>query len=179
MLDRPGSDEYFEFYHTYVGKVPDGNIVETLIDQGDRLGARFADVPEQFETFSYAPGKWTVREVLGHIIDAERVFAYRALTVARADTTPLPGFEENEWAVHSNAGLRSLSSLVDEFVTVRAATVTLFNGLAPEAGTRRGMASGRPVSVRALAWILTGHAEHHLELFNERYAPAFDSASAS
>lgn len=179
MLDRPRSEEYFEYYQTYVSQVPDGDIVATLKEQSTRVEADFSSVPQHLETFAYAPGKWTVREVLGHMIDAERVFAYRALSIARGDTTPLPGFDENEWAVRSNAGSRSISVLVDEFSKVRAATVALLEGLDPDAGTRTGTASGRPVSVRALAWILAGHAEHHLRLCNERYIPAFDSAGAS
>ncbi len=177
MLNRPGSDEYFEFYQTYVEQVPDGPIVETLRSQGRRLVEALNEVPSRFETFAYAPGKWTVREVVGHIADAERVFAYRALTVARADETPLPGFDENDWARHSNSGSRSLSSLVDEFRNVRAASVALFEGLGEDAGQRRGTASGHSISVRAIAWILAGHAEHHLSLFRDRYRPAFGSTS--
>jgi hypothetical protein len=178
MLERPSSDEYFDFYHAYVGQVPDGEIVATLADQCDRVVGEFSKVPPHLETFAYAPGKWTVREVLGHISDAERVFAYRALTIARADTTSLPGFDENEWAVHSNAGVRPLESLVAEFAAVRAATLALLGGVTPEMGRLRGSASGRPISVRAIAWILAGHAEHHHRLFQERYSPAFQSAQA-
>ena len=178
MLERPSSDEYFDFYHTYVGQVPDGEIGTILADQRDRCVYEFSTVPPHLETFAYAPGKWTVREVIGHISDAERVFAYRALTIARADTTSLPGFAENEWAVHSNAGVRSLESLVEEFTAVRAATLALLGGFTTEMGDRRGVASGRPISVRAIAWIVAGHAEHHLRLFRERYSPAFQSAQA-
>lgn len=178
MLERPISDEYYDFYHTYVGLVPDGEIATVLADQRERLVDEFSTVPPHLETFAYAPGKWTVREVLGHISDAERVFAYRALTIARADTTSLPGFDENEWAVHSNAGVRQLESLVEEFAAVRSATLALLGGLAPEMGHLRGTASGRPISVRAIAWILAGHAEHHLRHFRERYSPAFESAQA-
>lgn len=179
MLDRPQSEEYFEFYQTYVGKVPDGDIIATLKDQSQRIAADFSSVPEHLETFAYAPGKWTVREVLGHMIDAERVFAYRALSIARGDSTPLPGFDENEWAVRSNAGSRSLVALIDEFAKVRASNLALFDGMDPDAGSRMGTASGRPVSVRALVWIIAGHAEHHLRLFNERYRSAFESGEHS
>ncbi len=177
MLERPGTDEYFDFYRTYVGHLPDGDILETLRAQGDRVVEAFSDVAGHLETFSYAPGKWTVREVLGHVIDAERVFGYRALTIARSDTTPLPGFNENEWAVYSNAGLRPLASLIDEFQKVRAATLAMFAGFNADAGRRLGTASGHTVSVRALAWILAGHAEHHLMLFKDRYREAFAAAS--
>lgn len=177
MLERPSTDEYFEFYRTYVAKVPDGDLLDTLRTQGDRIVAAFTGIPDSLETFAYAPGKWTVREVLGHISDAERVFTYRALSIARADTTPLPGFDENQWAVHSNAGSRSLQALVDEFAKVRAATLALFDGFTADMGGRIGNASGKDISVRAIAWIVAGHAEHHLQLFEERYGKAFESAT--
>ena len=179
MLERPSTDEYFEFYRTYVAKVPDGDLLDTLGTQGERIVAAFSAVPESAETFAYAPGKWTVREVLGHICDAERVFTYRALSIARADTTPLPGFDENQWAVHSNAGSRPLAALVDEFAKVRAATVALFRGFDADMGKRMGNASGKDVSMRAIAWIVAGHAEHHLQLFEERYGQAFESATTA
>ena len=177
MLARPGPDEYFEFYRTYVAKVPDGDIIDTLSHQGDRLRAMFSEVPRESETFAYAPGKWTVREVLGHIIDAERVFAYRALSIGRGDETPLPGFDENEWAARSNAGSRDLASIVEEFGHVRSATCALFGSFGAGVGRRTGVASGHGISVRALAWIVAGHAEHHLRLIQERYLPAMEAAA--
>lgn len=166
--ERPETSEYDEFYETYVGKVPDGDVLGTLeagrvewIDLVGRSGGRGG--------FAYAPGKWTLREVLGHVIDSERVFAYRALHFARADPSPLPGMDQEHWAGHSNAADRPLAHLLGEFDHVRRSTIAMLSGLDTEAWSRQGVASGCTFTVRALAWIIAGHEIHHRRIVAERY----------
>jgi hypothetical protein len=166
---RPAADEFAPYYGTYVQQVPDGDILRTLHDQAEQYRTRLAGVDEAQRLYRYAPGKWTRAESLQHVTDTERVFAYRALRIARADATPLPGFEQDDWILSSEADTRSLASLVQEFLTVRASTLALFAGLPASAWDRRGTASGQPVSVRGLAFIVAGHAAHHDRLFHERY----------
>jgi hypothetical protein len=128
-----------------------------------------AAVPADRAGFRYAPGKWSVREVVMHLSDVERIMAYRALRVARGDATPLPGFDENAYAPLSNAEALTISALAEEWSDVRRASLSMFRHLPAEAWTRRGTASGAPVSVRALAWIIAGHELHHLSVLIERY----------
>ncbi len=169
--DRPDPSEFADFYADYIALVPDGDVVHTLERQADELAGLLGRLPDARGDFAYAPGKWTLKEVVGHITDAERVFSYRALRIARADPTPLPGFDEKKWVPNSGALARTLADLVGEFKAVRAATVALFRHLPPDAPLRRGTANNREVSVRALAWIAAGHALHHQRLIRERYLP--------
>lgn len=169
---RPQAGEYAAFYAGYVALVPDGDIVAILATQLEDTLAMLRQVNEQQAGFRYAEGKWSIREVVGHIADAERVFAYRALRFARRDATPLPGFDENAWVEQAGADRRPLASLIAELAAVRAATVSLFASLAPESWTLSGTANGKEISVRALAWIAAGHELHHRAILNERYMPA-------
>ncbi|MGQ0703906.1 MAG: DinB family protein [Gemmatimonadales bacterium] len=166
---RPEPAEYASYYASYIGKVPDGDLLGTLESQGKEFARLLGSVPESRGDFAYAPGKWTLKEVVSHLTDAERVFSYRALRIARADATPLPGFDENAWVPNSGARQRTLRDLVGEFQAVRGATVALFRHLPAEALPRVGTANNHPVSVRALAWIVAGHALHHEGLIRERY----------
>lgn len=166
---RPLADEYNPFYAGYIRQVPDGDVVEALIGGAEIAAALLGDVPEDLANRGYAPGKWTLKELLLHCTDAERIFTYRALRIGRGDATPLPGFDENAYAPMSGAATRSMESILDEFESVREASVTLFTGLPAEAWTRRGSASESPVSVRAIAWITAGHFLHHLGVVQERY----------
>ncbi len=166
---RPASDEYAPYYEKYIAKVRDGEILEILAEQSDAIRGLFARVPEDRGHFAYAAGKWTLSESLQHVIDTERVFSYRALRIARGDTTPLPGFEQNDWVPLSGANARPLAVIVEEFVAVRASTLSLFAGLPNEAWDRRGTASGFSVTVRALAFKCAGHALHHEGIFREKY----------
>jgi hypothetical protein len=168
-MARPTPDEYAPYYEKYISKVRDGEIVEILAEQSEALRGLFSRVPDERGQFSYAPGKWTLNESLLHVIDTERVFAYRALRIARGDTIPLHGFEQDDWVPLSGANDRRLASLVQEFVTVRSATIELFLGLPGDAWNRRGTASGHAVSVRALAFKCAGHALHHEGIIRERY----------
>ncbi len=167
--DRPTADEYASFYGTYVSKVPPGDLIATLTGQIAEVINLLRPVGEAKGNYAYAPGKWTIKQVVGHLIDAERVFSYRALSFARADSNPLPSFDENAWIEPAAFNDRSLTSLIDEFVAVRSATIALLSGLPAAARTRRGVASGKEVSVRALAHIIPGHVTHHLQIIKDRY----------
>jgi len=169
---RPDDTEYAPFYARYVADVPEADVVATLRDSGREIVAALAAIPESRGGFRYAPDKWTIREVVGHLIDAERIFGYRALRLARADATPLPGFEENDYARTAGSDARTLADLVDELRVVREGTVRLFASLPEEAWTRRGIVNHREVSVRALAYITAGHARHHMNVLRERYLGA-------
>lgn len=169
-LAPPGTDEYGSYYAGYVARVPAGvDVLDLLARQQATTLARFAAVPAARAGYRYAPGKWTVREVVMHLSDVERIFAYRALRLARADVTPLPGFDENAYSPFSNAEAHPLPALAEEWSDVRRATLSLLRHLPDEAWIRRGTASGAPVSVRALAWIIAGHERHHMDVLAERY----------
>ena len=166
---RPAPDEYAPYYGRYIALVPDGPIVETLRSQIAETTAVLGALPEAKGEHRYEPGKWSVKEVLGHVIDGERVFSYRALRFARADETPLPGIEQNDYVPAGRFERRTLRNLLDEFRTVREATVHLYSHLDEEALSRAGIASENRMSVRALAWVIAGHERHHLKVLRERY----------
>jgi hypothetical protein len=166
---RPGEDEFAPYYAKYVSRVPDGDITHTLAEQGDAFLSRLKQLSEEQAAFAYAPEKWTVKEVICHVTDAERIFAYRMLRIARGDATPLPSFDENAYAAASAANDRPLDTLLGEFAAVRGATLALLRWLPAAAWTRHGTASGHGVSVRGLAWIAAGHAMHHERILRERY----------
>ena len=168
MIERPGPGEYAEFYAGYIASLPSGNILEILEGQKDQL-RYLANIAADRETFRYAPGKWSLREVVGHLIDAERVFSYRALRFSRGDDTPLPGFDENFYVANADFDSRTLQSLIEELTLLRSANVLLFRSLTPEDLARIGVANTHPVTVRALAFILAGHLQHHFNVLRERY----------
>jgi uncharacterized damage-inducible protein DinB len=170
-IPRPKADEHSSYYSRYIDRVPDGDLVALLRDQLIETVALLRGVPADREDFAYAEGKWTIKEVVGHIIDVERVMSYRALTFARNDATPLPGFDENAWVPEGNFGARTLTDLVEEWQLVRAATVHFAKNLDAAMLARRGLANGQGVSVRALLYIIAGHERHHLALLRERYLP--------
>lgn len=173
--ERPDSGEYAPLYAGYVARVPAGDIVGILRRQVGETRALFEELGEERGDHAYAPGKWTIKEVVGHLADSERLLSCRALRFARGDETELPGFDEKAYAPAGRFGRRSLRSLLDELEAVRAATVALFDGLPEEAWLRRGVANRNPVTVRALAWIIAGHELHHREILKTRYlagAPA-------
>lgn len=166
---RPGADEHAPFYASYVALVPDGDVTRTLAGQGEGFMRLLKDIGDGKAAFAYAAGKWTIKEVVLHVTDAERIFAYRVLRMARGDATPLASFDENAYAPMSGANDRPLDTLLGEFAAVRGATLVLLRGIPEEAWVRRGVASGKDVSVRALAWIAAGHAMHHERILRERY----------
>ncbi len=169
VLPRPGTEEYAPFYAGYISGVPEGALLETLTHQLDEILVLCGSIGEAQADYAYAPGKWTIKEVLGHLNDAERIFAYRALSIARGDSTPLPGFDENAYAPESGANTRTLADLAEEFAAIRRATVSLLATFTAETAARRGTASGHPASARAIAWTIAGHAGHHVRILRERY----------
>ena len=170
-VDRPLADEYAEFYAGYVALVPDGaDLLALLGEQRDTTAAMLAAVPGERSEFRYAPGKWSVKEVVGHLSDVERIMAYRALRIARGDVTPLAGFDENAYVPPARSDDLGLHDLVAEWVAARQASIAMFGNFPAEAWTRRGSASGKEVSVRALAYIIAGHERHHVETLRARYA---------
>lgn len=168
-IGQPEAIEYAPYYERYVALVRGGDILKTLEDQARTVRRALSAVPEHRAGFRYAPDKWTIREVLGHSTDAERVFAYRAFAFARGEKAALPSFDENEYARQSGHDRLTLAELVEEFESVRRGTVLLLRHLRGEAWLRVGVASGKPVSVRALAHIMAGHVAHHLAILHERY----------
>jgi hypothetical protein len=168
-IPRPPDGEYLPYYGKYISLVPDGDIVETLRTQIGDTSALLRGISEESASYRYAPDKWSIKEVVGHLADVERIMAYRALRVARDDKTPLPGFDENAFVPAANFEARSLVSLAHELTQVRAATVAFFETLDPVAATRRGTANDATITARALAYIIAGHERHHLKLLRERY----------
>lgn len=166
---RPAPGEYASYYGPYVARVPEGDPVALLEQQLDDTCRLLSGLSDAQADHAYAPGKWTVKEVVGHITDAERVFAYRVMRFGRGDTTDLAGFDENAYVPAGAFAARSLASLVEEFAAVRRATIALLRNLPDEAWLRQGTANGYPVSVRALAYIIAGHELHHRAILEERY----------
>ena len=175
-LVRPEPGEYAPFYETYVSKVPVGDVIAQLESQRLQTAQLFAASTERDGNFRYAPDKWTIKEVVGHLSDTERVFSYRAMRIGRGDQTPLPPFDQNDYVKNGNFGEQSLADLVSEFGIVRTATLALLRSFNAEAWARRGTASNNPVTVRALAFIIAGHELHHREILKERYFPAIPRA---
>jgi len=168
-IERPKENEYAPFYAGYVARVPETEILEVLREQPKEL-KRVADsvVPDK-ESFRYAPDKWSVRELFGHLVDAERFFGHRAFCVSRGDANPLPGFDEKLYVSESSYDSRPLAEMVEDFSLLREANSRLLENLDAAAFSREGVANGAKVTVRALAYIITGHARHHLAVLRERY----------
>jgi uncharacterized protein (DUF3820 family) len=166
---RPTPSDYAPYYARYIDRLPAGDLVALMRAQIDQLDGLLRPLTEPQAAFAYAPGKWTIKEVVGHLIDTERVFAYRATAFSRSDPAPLPGFEQDDWIPFGEYPERSLPDLLDEWIAARRATIALAAGM-PEAGlARRGMASNLEFSVLALLAIPPGHLIHHLDVLAERY----------
>lgn len=167
---RPAPEEYPPSFAGYVGRIADDeDITAALAHDLSHIASRFAAIPETRGDYRYAPGKWSIKEVIGHLCDTERVFACRALRISRGDVTPLASFDDGTYVAAMLAGERTLTNLVDEWEAVRRASVALFSNLPAAAWSRRGVAGDNAISVRALAYVVTGHARHHLELLDARY----------
>jgi hypothetical protein len=169
MMARPDSTEYAAYYGKYVSLVPDGDITTTLATQLNDTLALLCAIPEERGGHAYAPGKWSIKELLGHVIDGERIFAYRALCIGRNDKTPLPGFEQDDYVANTDFNARTLGSLIDEFAAVRQANLQLFKHFTDAEWQRRGTASENEVSARALAYIVAGHELYHRDILKTRY----------
>jgi hypothetical protein len=173
---RPRPGDYAPFYEKYIALVPSGYLIETLELQLHEWKSLLGGLTSPQSEFRYEPGKWSIKEALGHVTDTERVFAYRVLRIARGDKTPLSGFEQDDYVKEGNYSLRTLSDLLDEFSAVRQSTLTLLRALSPEAWTRRGNANQKEVTVRALGFIIAGHAQHHRIILEQRYLPSLPPA---
>lgn len=165
----PARDEAAEYYFRYIDRVPARDILRTLEEQGNETIAFLQSIPEHRSLYRYAPDKWSIRSVVGHLNDCERLFVFRAFWFARGFDTPLPSFDQNIAVESAGADEREWRDLVDEFRSVRAATLTFFRSLAQDAWDRRGIASGNPFTVRALAYLAAGHVSHHVNILRERY----------
>lgn len=169
FLERPTATEHAEYYGRYLSQLPDGDVLEFLRAGVKELETLLGGLGEQQALHRYAPGKWSIKEVVGHMLDVERVFAYRALRIARADTTPLPGFEQDDYVAAAGFDDRPLASLLAEYHHLRAANLELFASLEARALMRQGTASGYRFSARALIWIIAGHERHHLNGLRRDY----------
>jgi len=168
-IPRPSADEHDPYYAKYIALVPDGDLLALLSAQIEETCNLLKNVPESKAGYRYAPGKWSIKEVVGHLSDTERIFSYRALRFARVDATPLPGFEQDDYVKAANFDARQLAELVSEFRAVRQTTVALFRSFDEDAFRRRGVASDKSISVRALAYNIAGHELHHVEILRTRY----------
>jgi len=168
-MAAPHASEYAPYYGRYISLVPGNDVVAALEDQPRNTLALVSGLTDEQGDYRYAPGKWSIKEIIGHMVDAERVFSYRALRFARNDQTPLASFEQDDYVRFGDFGSRRLADLIEEFVCVRRATVWLFRHLSPEAWTRRGIASDNQVSVRAAAYIIAGHELHHRRVLQQKY----------
>lgn len=168
-MQRPNETEYAPAYQSYVAHVPEEEILPAMRSQIDALDVLLDRVPPERETYAYAEGKWTIRQIIGHLIDGERVFGYRVLCIARGETQNLPGFDENEYMLSAPYENVELEDLLSEFRLVRLSTIAMLRALDETAWTRMGMANGAPVSVRALAYVMVGHTRHHMNVLRERY----------
>jgi len=166
---KPETGEFLPYYGKYIDLVGSGDVLSTLSRQMAETQALLRSLPASVSTYRYAPGKWSVNEVVGHLIDSERIFAARALRFARSDATPLPGFEQDDYVRNSTFDSYPLGELASELGSVRESTVFLFKHLNEDAWMRRGTANGAEVSVRALAYIIAGHELHHREMLRARY----------
>jgi hypothetical protein len=166
---RPVVSEHAPYFSRYVDLVADGNIVGTLAAQLDRTLAHLKTIPDEDSLKRYAPEKWSVREVVGHMIDTERIFAYRALRIARNDHTELPGFEQDDYIPAGQFDRRPLPNLLEEFAAVRHSNLLMFRGLDQEAWARQGLVNKNPMSVRAAAYVIAGHELHHMRVLHEKY----------
>jgi uncharacterized damage-inducible protein DinB len=170
-ISRPDASEYAPYYHTYIGPVADKDILQVLVSQAASFDP-LRSVDDAQALHRYAADKWSVKEVVGHVTDAERIFAYRMLRIARGDQTPLSGFDQQPYVDIASFDRLPLAQLVDAFRTSRASTLALAAELDEDAWRRMGVASGFPVSARALAYIIAGHAAHHLGILRDKYGMA-------
>ena len=171
-IGRPQPDEYAPYYDRYISLVQQAageDILDTLDQQRRQTMLLLCSRDDEDGDFRYAPGKWSAKEVLGHVCDTERVFAYRALRISRADATPLAGFEQDDYVRNGPFAQRPLADLVEDFIAVRRATLSLLRNLDEAAWLRRGIANKNEVTVRALAYIIAGHELHHRRILEEKY----------
>lgn len=167
---KPLAHEYAGYYDQYIDRVgDDANILTVLADQIGTVETIAATIDDDKARYRYADGKWSIKELFGHLMDSERIFGFRALCIARGETQPLPGFDEETYVANAIFDERGLDDIVAEMMVLRKANLLLFSSLAEQDVVRQGIANGKPVTPRALMWILAGHTEHHLGVLKERY----------
>lgn len=171
-VDRPATAEYDVYYQGYIDRVPEGQVFQALEDGLENTIEVVSELTDEQARLRYAAGKWSIKEVLGHLMDTERVFVYRALCISRNEAQSLPGFDENEYASAADFDERSIVSLLEEYRAVRQATIVFFQGLSEKDWTKHGTANDATISVRALAYIIAGHERHHHQIIRERYLAA-------
>ena len=169
---RPQPTEHAPYFSHYIDLVPEEDIIAAVEGQGRETAAMLSLVGEEKASYRYAPEKWSVKQVVGHVTDAERVFAYRLMSIARGETKLLPGFDENEYVRNADFDARPFAELVEDLAATRRATVALLRGLSGEAWLRAGTANEKRTSARALAYMIVGHERHHLGVLRERYLSA-------
>jgi uncharacterized damage-inducible protein DinB len=170
VIPKPGKGEYPAYADIYMNPLPaDGNVLQQMKDNFHLIKQLIFSLPEEKLLYRYAPEKWTIKEVLVHIIDDERIYAYRALRFARNDKTELPGFEQDDYTLASGANERSLENIFEEYGAVRLSTIAMFNSFSEEALLRKGIANNNMATVRALAWHIAGHEVHHLNIIKQYY----------
>ena len=169
VMNRPDKSEYDPYYERYVAFVENDDIFDKLASQPTTLKDLVTAMPEEQGKYRYAEGKWSIKEVLGHLIDGERMFAYRLFRISRGDETPIEGFEQDGYIENAHSDSRSFADLLEEFSLLRRANMIFFNNLTDDAWSRSGIANNVRISVRALAYIMAGHIDHHLAVLRERY----------
>ncbi|MDQ0874926.1 hypothetical protein QFZ77_003585 [Paenibacillus sp. V4I3] len=169
MLQRPSSEEYSPFFTGYINQVPESDYLSFLHSQLDAVIALFSSISNEQGLYRYEPGKWSLKEVLGHMTDTERIMSYRMLRIARGDTTNLPGFDQDLFITNTSFDELSMDDLLNDFKAVREATFTLLKTISEAAWSRKGIANANVISARALAYVIAGHAQHHLGVIRQKY----------
>jgi uncharacterized damage-inducible protein DinB len=169
MFIRPKNSEYPDYFRSYIDLVPEGNITSSLTQQHDNMQKLFSGMSENQLDYRYAEGKWSLKEVLGHMTDTERIMTYRLLRISRGDQTPLQGFSEDDYVREAGFQFRKLSDLLEDYHSVRMSTISLLNGIPYTAWERKGIANGYEITARAIPYMIAGHELHHLKIIEERY----------
>ena len=169
MWTKPSNEEYPTYFEKYIDLVSEGSLEDTLFKQLKETAALLSDISETQANYRYALGKWTLKEVIGHITDTERIMSYRVLRIARGDRTPLEGYDDEQYVKEALFHSRSLPDLLEEFKVVRHSTISLVRGLSEKVWSRKGIANNSEISVSALAYIITGHELHHVKIIKEKY----------
>ncbi len=168
-MERPTASEYADYFEQYLSQTGEGEVFTLLREQAREMKSLLAGISEEKAGYRYEPGKWSLKQVIGHLIDSERIFAYRALAFARGDRQPLPGFEQDDYVDNGHFDERSMQELARDFATARDSSIALIESLHPSVHAARGVADGKPLSARAIAWLMVGHVNHHTKVLRERY----------
>ncbi|MBK5286479.1 MAG: DinB family protein [Bacteroidia bacterium] len=168
-ISLPAQDSLSDYYKTYLKYVPEEDLLKCLVEQQSEINSFLSALPVEKESFQYAPGKWMLKEVVGHLCDTERILSYRALRFSRNDKLPLQGFDENEYTVHANYKSRNLKNITEELLVVRQSTILLFQNMNEEMLDRKGTANESEVTARAILFFIIAHARHHMKVIEERY----------